>query len=107
MSKAVFGFFFTFSLICSAFSYSVGTAQAEEQVVCAFIYPCLDSGEINPKYDVRGYCGDLWRSQCMSHEELLRACEKQVDFSETYIVNLQKKLSRLQRKLTKSKKSSK
>lgn len=43
----------------------VGVAKVEAQeTVCIAIYPCLDNGEIDPRFDVVGECGDQWRMQC-------------------------------------------
>lgn len=89
-------------LTTSAFLAHSQNAYAVESQACIFVYPCMEGGEIDPKYDVEGYCGDLWRSQCISREEVLRACEKQVDFSEVYITSLQKKVNKLERKLARS-----
>ena len=105
MTHNFFRFFLASFLLLTVFSLVVSEpAVAEDDVQCLAVYPCLDDGQIDPKFNVEGTCGDKFRALCKSVESdimnsKLNFCEnKNAEHNKT-ISSLQKQNRRLQKQL--------
>ena len=86
---------------------SAASAHAQEEV-CIAVYPCLDNGDIDPLYDVAGFCGDKWRAQCSVVKsgiisEQLNSCHEENASLVTQVEKLTAELKKQQRAIRKLK----
>lgn len=86
-------------------SASVVFAQDE---ICPAVYPCLESGELDPSFNFPGFCGEKFRELCANVKtsqisDQLVACEQENSNFKSKEASLSKEIRSLRKKLRKAK----
>lgn len=92
-----------FAVIALLSLFTAHSAFAEDEM-CPAVYPCLENGELNPIYDMPGFCGDKFRALCAGIKtsqvtDELVSCQSQNENFKSKEERLSKQIKTLRKKL--------